>query len=126
MIHVVLVDDHAGVRSELRSLLKNHPDVQIVGEAADGLQALAATERLRPDIVVMDVHMPRMNGVEATLRIKRLWPTTVVICISSDPAPHIQAATKCSGAAILIPKEDAHEKLYRALIDLSSPLTKTA
>lgn len=120
MIHVVLVDDHAGVRAVLRSVLKNHPDVEVVGEAVDGLQAIAAIERLHPDVVVMDVHMPGMNGVDATRHIKRRWPATVVICISSDPAPHILAAITNSGAALLIPKEDAEEKLYRALIDHSA------
>jgi DNA-binding NarL/FixJ family response regulator len=126
MIHVVLVDDHARVRSELRSLLQNHRDVKVVGEATNGLEAIAATERLAPDIVVMDVHMPKMNGIEATHQIKRLWPKTVVICVSADITTDVEAAIKLSGAALLIPKEDAHEKLYPTVVSLCPPLDQTA
>ena len=115
---VLLVDDHDGVRTELRRVLDSCLDVEVVGEAADGLQALAAIERLQPDVVIMDIHMPHLNGIDATSRIKRCWPNTIVIGISSDPAPHIHHALKLSGAAILIPKEDAPEKLYRAITDL--------
>jgi DNA-binding NarL/FixJ family response regulator len=126
MIHVVLVDDHARVRSELRALLQNHRDVKVVGEAADGLEAIAATERLAPDIVVMDVHMPKMNGIDATIQIKRLWPKTVVICVSADVTTDVAEAISSSGAAVLIAKEDANEKLYPTVISLCSPLGQTA
>jgi DNA-binding NarL/FixJ family response regulator len=119
--HVVLVDDHDGVRQELRRILQDYPDVVVVAEAADGAQAVAATERLKPDVVIIDIHMPRMNGIEATSRIKRLSPNTIVIGISSDPAPHIHEAVKHSGAEVLIPKEEVYGKLYDVMKALCPP-----
>jgi CheY-like chemotaxis protein len=69
-IRVLLVDDHAIVRQGLRSVLDSYANIKLVGEAANGEEAVALTEKLRPAVVVMDINMPKMNGVEVTAQIK--------------------------------------------------------
>jgi len=81
-IRVLLVDDHAVLRDGLRLYLSMQPDIEVVGEAADGDEALAKVEALKPEVVLMDVAMPRLNGIEATLRIRRQWPDGRVLVLS--------------------------------------------
>ena len=82
-IGLVLVDDHAIVREGLRALLKNDPDIQILAEAADGAQAVQVARRLKPDVVLMDVMLPAMNGIEATKQIVKQCPRTKVIILTT-------------------------------------------
>jgi DNA-binding NarL/FixJ family response regulator len=79
---IVLVDDHPLVRRALRDILERESDLEVVGEAGDGLEALEMTERSRPDIVIMDISMPNMNGVEATKQIKASNPLTAVLILT--------------------------------------------
>lgn len=81
-ISVLLVDDHSILREGLRALLGYYEDVQVVGEAPDGSAALARVAELRPDIVLMDIAMPTMNGLEATVRIRREFPATRVLILT--------------------------------------------
>jgi len=83
MIRVLLADDSATVREYLAYLLGEDPTLEVVGTARDGLEAVAEAERLKPDIIVMDVHMPRMNGFEATHQIMERTPTPIVIVSAS-------------------------------------------
>ena len=82
-IGVLIVDDHAVVRRGLRSFLELQEDVEIVGEAVDGEEAIAHVERLLPDIVLMDLVMPEMDGIEAIRQIRKLSPSTKVIALTS-------------------------------------------
>jgi DNA-binding NarL/FixJ family response regulator len=82
-IGLVLVDDHAIVREGLRALLKNDPDIQILAEAADGAQAVQVVRRLKPDVVLMDVMLPTLNGIEATKQIVKQSPKTKVIILTT-------------------------------------------
>lgn len=82
-IGLVLVDDHAIVREGLRALLKNDPDIQILAEAADGGQAVQVAKKLKPDVVLMDVMLPTMNGIEATKQIVKHCPKTKVIILTT-------------------------------------------
>ncbi len=81
-IRILLVDDHPLVRRALRDILEKEPDFAVVGEAADGRQAIEMTERHEPDIVIMDISMPVLNGVEATKQIKVSSPLTSVLILT--------------------------------------------
>ena len=81
-IRIFLADDHAILRDGLRSLLEAHADLTVVGEAADGRQAVHEAVRLRPDVVVMDIVMPELNGIDAAQQICQLSPSTQVVILS--------------------------------------------
>jgi len=114
-IRVLLVDDHAMVRQGLRSVLETYADVEVVGEARDGFEALACVDRLQPSVVVMDVNMPGMNGIDATRRIRVSHPNTIVIGLSVNAGTENDHAMKQAGAAALLTKEAAVEELYSAI-----------
>ncbi len=114
-IRVLLVDDHAMVRQGLRSVLDAYDDVQVVGEAQDGSEAVRLAGELRPRVVVMDINMPTMGGIEATERIKTQWPGTVVIGISVNTGDASGQAMKQAGAVGLITKDAAVDELYAVI-----------
>jgi PAS domain S-box-containing protein len=115
-IRVLLVDDHALVRNGLSSVLRYHTELQVVGEAADGEEAVALAAALKPDVVLMDVNMPRMDGVEASRRIKRDLPSTVVIGLSMHEGEHHEHAMRESGAAAYLTKDSAPERLIETIL----------
>ena len=114
-IRVLLVDDHAMVREGLRSVLESYDDVEIVGEASNGEDALQLVERFRPALVVMDINMPGMNGIDATAFITRTFPEVAVIGLSVNATgSNVQAMLK-AGAVLLLTKEAAVNELYRRM-----------
>jgi DNA-binding NarL/FixJ family response regulator len=114
-ITVLVADDHAIVREGLRLILETFEDIKVVGEARDGQEALRETQRVRPDVVLMDLSMPLLNGVEATRRITRDYPGTKVIILSTySDDEHVQHALK-AGAAGYLMKETASGDLLRAI-----------
>lgn len=115
MIRIVLADDHTLVRTGMRLLLESFPDVQVVGEAADGLEALEQIERHRPDCVLMDLAMPGLNGVEAVRRATKQFPGIPILVISmhADEAYVHRALT--AGAAGYLLKGSATEELQLAV-----------
>jgi len=112
---VLLVDDHAMMRQGLRSVLEAHADIQIIGEAADGQEAVTMVEALQPSVVVMDINMPKLNGIEATARIKDRHPGIRVIGLSVNAGQNNREAMLKAGADILLTKEAAVEELYRSI-----------
>lgn len=104
-IRVLLVDDEAPVRRGLRMLLDLEDDLQIVGEAADGDSALAAARALRPDVVLMDVEMPGVNGISATGQLSRTEPCAVVILSIHDDGVTRNRAKK-AGARAFVAKQE--------------------
>ena len=114
-IRLLLVDDHTMVRQGLRSLLESYEDVVIVGEGSNGDEAIELVEQLRPALVVMDLNMPKKNGIEATARIKARWPETVVIGLSVQAGEEARRAIVNAGGAVLLTKEAAVDELYRTI-----------
>ena len=124
-LRLLVVDDHAMVREGLRSLLEGYHDVQVVAEARTGREAVAASGHFGPDVVIMDVNMPDMNGVEATAQIKKRQPTTVVIGISVNADQQSITAMVNAGAAMVITKEAAVNDLYDAVKRVWKPTYET-
>jgi CheY-like chemotaxis protein len=114
-IRVLLADDHAMVRQGLRSVLEGFPDIDVIGEAANGQEAVELTGQLRPSAVVMDINMPALNGIEATARIKSSYPDTVVIGMSVNASVDNDEAMRRAGASILLTKEAAVDQLHGAI-----------
>jgi signal transduction histidine kinase/ActR/RegA family two-component response regulator len=112
---VLIADDHAMVRQGLRSLLEGFPNIEVIGEASNGAEAVDLTEQLKPAAVVMDINMPLMNGIVATAKIKQGHPEIVVIGLSVNASTDNQDAMQKAGASLLLTKEAAVEQLYGAI-----------
>jgi len=115
MIRILLADDHAVIRSGLRALLQQQTDFQVVGEANDGREAVALAESLHPDVVVMDLTMPILNGTEASRQIAAKFPEAAVIILTmhSDEA-YVLRALKAGAKGYLL-KESAESDLIQAI-----------
>jgi DNA-binding NarL/FixJ family response regulator len=114
-IRILLVDDHVIVREGLRRLIESEQDLQIVGEARDGCEAIELAEKTRPEVVVMDISMERLNGLEATRRILRLHPEIKIVVLSiHSEASYISAALR-AGASAYVLKTSAFGELCEAI-----------
>jgi DNA-binding NarL/FixJ family response regulator len=114
-ISVLLVDDHTVVREGLRALLAVETDIQIVGEAETGRQAVQMVKQLLPDVVVMDIAMPSLNGLEATRQITKQAPATKVLVLSSyGDDEYVQLLTEAGAAGYLV-KQTAANELLKAI-----------
>jgi|SRR5579864_2425805 len=112
---ILLVDDHAVVRDGLRALLEDGQELQIIGVAGNGREAVAEAQRLRPDVVIMDIAMPELDGVEATRRIIEKCPDTRVLVLSMYlSAEHIHRALQ-AGAQGYVLKESAGDEVVEAI-----------
>lgn len=109
-ITLLLADDHAVVREGLRSLLARQPDFRVVGEAAVGRQAVALARELQPDLVLMDIAMPLLNGLDATRQLRKALPATQVLILSAhgDDA-FVTAAFEAGAAGFLLKQSTSHE-----------------
>lgn len=114
-IRVLLVDDHAMVRQGLRSVLDGYSDLTIIAEAGDGEEAVALAKLLHPDLIVMDVNLPRLDGIEATRRIRTDRPDALIVGLSVNQAEHVVSAMKAAGAAAFLTKESAADHLYETI-----------
>jgi CheY-like chemotaxis protein len=116
-VKILLVDDHAMVRQGLRSLLESYADFDVVGEAADGQDAVVMARSLNPDVVVMDVNLPLLDGVEATRILRQEHYALTVIGISVRNDPQVRLAMTEAGAAEFLPKESAANRLYEVILN---------
>lgn len=114
-IRVLLADDHTILRAGLRMMLDAQPDIEVVGEASDGKQALAEAQRLQPDLVLMDITMPEMNGIEATRQIKRALESTRVLILTMHENEEYLFQVLRAGASGYILKEAAGTELISAI-----------
>jgi DNA-binding NarL/FixJ family response regulator len=114
-IRVVIVDDHALFRRGLDLILSEEPDIKIVGEAADGIEAVSRAEELNPDVVLMDIRMPRSSGIEAARRIRERLPDSRVIMLTVSDADDDLYESVRAGASGYLLKEVAIEELADAV-----------
>jgi len=118
-ITILLVDDHTIFRSGLKLLLSSQPNMKIVGEAGDGEEALGLIEKLKPKVVLMDISMPNMNGIEATKYIKRKWPeVNVLILTMHDDEIFLFNIVNAGGSGYLL-KQVADTNLIYAIEEVS-------
>ncbi len=114
-IHVVLADDHALVRAGLRMLVEALPDMVVLGEAADGYEAIALVEKYQPHLVLMDIGMPGLNGLEATARITKQWTDVKVVILSMhQDDQYVRQAVKMGASGYLL-KDSATTELALAV-----------
>jgi len=133
MTTIVLADDHQVVRNGLRVLLEAEPDFSVVGEAGDGLEAVRLVERLQPDVLVLDLMMPGLNGLEVARQVSQRSPQTRVVILSMyDNEAYVLEALR-AGAAAYVLKESTSAELVRAIREavagrryLSPPLSERA
>lgn len=114
-IKVLLADDHQIIRDGLRSLLTNEPDIEVVGEADNGRATVEMTQRLKPDIVVMDITMPGLNGIEATRQVRAMSSDIKVLALSMHSDKRFVAGVLQVGASGYVLKNCAFKELVQAI-----------
>lgn len=114
-IRVVLADDHQLLREGIRSILSKEPDVEVVGEAENGRQALDLVEKTKPNVVIMDISMPNLNGIEATRKIKESHPEAKIIALSMHQDKRFIASMLEAGASGFLLKDCATEELIKSI-----------
>src|SRR6266545_6139908 len=115
MIRLLLVDDQPGTRRGLRMRLALEPDLVVVGEAADGAAAIPLARDLSPDVVIMDVEMPVMDGIRATSQLREIAPKTSVVILSLYDDPATRARANEAGAVAFVAKQCMEEPLLSAI-----------
>lgn len=118
-LRILVVDDHEVVRRGLRALLEAHPGWKVVGEAVNGRDAVEMVKQLKPDVTVMDISMPEMNGLEATRRILETTPQTEVLIFSMHKSDQMVREAMRAGARGYVLKSDASNGLVTAVEALS-------
>jgi DNA-binding NarL/FixJ family response regulator len=119
VIRILIVDDHFAMRRGLRLIIESHAGWHVCGEAVDGLEAIEKAQELMPDIILMDVSMPRMNGLEATFQIIQLLPKTKVLILSLFDAFELISGAKQAGAHGYVSKAAPENELIAAVQDLA-------
>src|SRR3954454_2170375 len=110
-IRVLIADDDWAFRDSLRELIERQPELSVVGAAADGLQAIELAENLDPAAVVIDLHMPLLDGVTAAARLRRDHPNVCLIALTGDEAPALHRAAREAGADDVLLKKDLVDRL---------------
>lgn len=123
-IRVLLADDHELLRAGLVGLLEEEPDIEVVGEAGDGQSAVELARQTEPDVILMDITMPGVNGIEATRRIVRLLPRVQVIALSMYERDGMAGAMRKAGAAAYVSKDDCCDLLVQTIRTLPMHLVE--
>ncbi|WP_088571940.1 response regulator transcription factor [Thermoflexus hugenholtzii] len=114
-IRILIADDHPVLRRGLRALIEEEPDMEVVGEAGNGLEAVQLAERLRPDVVIMDISMPELDGLEATRRIRERFPSTYILILTVHAHERYLFPVLKAGASGYVRKTAADEELIEAI-----------
>jgi DNA-binding NarL/FixJ family response regulator len=114
-VRILVADDHPVVRHGLRTLLGSRPEWEIIDEAENGIEAVERAERLQPDVVVLDVSMPRMDGLEACRRIRKRVPKSEVLIVTQHDSAQMIREAKNAGAKGYVVKSDAARDLLAAV-----------
>jgi DNA-binding NarL/FixJ family response regulator len=112
---IVLADDHILVRQGIKKIIQEDPQMAVIGEAGDGLELLELLKDRRPDLVILDISMPRLRGLEATHRIKELWPGIKVLILTMHRSKEYLQQALAQGADGYLLKEDADLALFSAI-----------
>jgi DNA-binding NarL/FixJ family response regulator len=107
-LRTLIVEDHEELRALLRSLLENETQCVVIGEASEGLQAVQSAQELQPDLILLDLSLPKLNGIEAGRRIRKISPQSKIVFLSQNPTPEIVESALRIGAGYLL-KSDANE-----------------
>jgi two-component system, NarL family, nitrate/nitrite response regulator NarL len=114
-VRVLLADDHENIRKRVRSILEQHPRFEIIGEVVDGAKAIEEAQQLEPDVVVMNVNMPVLNGLEAAREIKKKLPQSAIVILSLNADARLIEEAKRIGAQAYVAKSKAAEALIQAI-----------
>jgi DNA-binding NarL/FixJ family response regulator len=115
MLRILIADDHPGVRSSIRSLVKSRNDWDVCGEATDGIEAVEKAKQLKPDIVLLDLSMPRMSGIQALPLIRKEVPESEVLIVSQHESPDIESLVAKAGAQGYVAKSEVGRALVPAI-----------
>jgi DNA-binding NarL/FixJ family response regulator len=115
-IRVLLADDHKLVREGIALLLVGHPRIEVLGQAGDGQEAIEKARRLKPDVVLMDVTMPRLNGIEATRTIRQELPQVRVVGLSIHTDAETERLMRAAGAVAYLPKDGDPDDLIDIIV----------
>src|SRR5215469_4250277 len=115
MLRILIADDHPAVRRSLRSLVQTHADWDVCGEAFDGLDAIEKAKILRPDVVLLDISMPNMSGIEATPLIHEAVPQSEILIVSQHDSPEITRLVAQAGAQGYVSKSHVWSQLLPAI-----------
>jgi DNA-binding NarL/FixJ family response regulator len=115
MVRVLVVDDFEEWRRELCATIQEIPDLQVVGEAADGLEAIQKTKDLRPDLILLDIGLPRLNGIEVARRLSKLCPESKIIFVTENRSSEIREEGFRAGGSAFVIKAESPSELIAAI-----------
>jgi two-component system nitrate/nitrite response regulator NarL len=114
-VRVLVVDDNEPFRKFICSILRKRAELEIIGEASDGVEAVHKSNELQPDLILLDIGLPRLNGIEVARRIRKLAPKSKIVFLSQESSPDIVRCALSSGAMGYVPKQRASSDLIIAL-----------